>query len=108
MRATRRRSTTTSPPARPPSSTSRPKATPFTGIGIEKDRQPLIFEDFTQASYEIGMKYGGTGLGLSISRKLVEMHGGRLWAESTGVEGEGSTFYVELPLEARIVEVIEN
>jgi signal transduction histidine kinase len=36
------------------------------------------------------------------------MHGGRLWAESTGVPGEGSTFFVELPLEARIAEVVEK
>ena len=43
-----------------------------------------------------------------ISRKLVEMHGGRLWAESTGIAGEGSTFFVELPLEARITETVEK
>jgi len=53
-------------------------------------------------------KVGGTGLGLPISRRLIEMHGGRLWAESTGVRGEGSTFYVELPLVAQITEVIEK
>lgn len=53
-------------------------------------------------------KVGGTGLGLPISRHLAEMHGGRLWAESTGIEGQGSTFFVELPLESSITEVIEN
>jgi CheY-like chemotaxis protein len=67
-----------------------------TGIGIEEDRLPLIFEDFTQASYEIGRKYGGTGLGLSISRKLVEMHGSRLTVESE--PGRGSTFFFVLRL----------
>jgi signal transduction histidine kinase len=36
------------------------------------------------------------------------MHGGRLWAESTGVDGEGSSFFVELPLEAKITDVIEK
>jgi signal transduction histidine kinase len=45
-------------------------------------------------------------LGLPISRRLINMHGGRLWVESTGNPGEGSTFYVELPLEAKIVETI--
>ncbi len=53
-------------------------------------------------------KAGGTGLGLPISRRLIEMHGGRLWAESSGVEGEGSVFYVELPLEARLTEPAEK
>jgi PAS domain S-box-containing protein len=67
-----------------------------TGIGIERERLPLIFEAFTQASYEIGMKYGGTGLGLSISRKLVEMYGSRLEVESE--PGRGTTFYFVLRL----------
>ncbi len=79
-----------------------------TGLGIPADHLEAIFQEFTQVDTSTTRKVGGTGLGLPISRRLVEMHGGRLWAESTGVEGEGSTFYVELPLEARITEVVEK
>ena len=79
-----------------------------TGLGIPPDHLEAIFQEFTQVDTSTTRKVGGTGLGLPISRRLVEMHGGRLWAESTGVEGEGSTFFVELPLEARITEVIEK
>jgi len=79
-----------------------------TGIGIPPDKLEAVFQEFTQVDTSTTRKVGGTGLGLPISRKLVEMHGGRLWAESSGVEGEGSTFHVELPLEARITEVIEK
>jgi signal transduction histidine kinase len=79
-----------------------------TGIGIEPDKLHAIFQEFTQVDSSTTRKAGGTGLGLPISRRLVEMHGGRLWAESTGISGEGSIFYVELPLEARITEVMEK
>jgi signal transduction histidine kinase len=79
-----------------------------TGLGIPPDHLEAIFQEFTQVDTSTTRKVGGTGLGLPISRRLVEMHGGRLWAESTGVEGEGSTFLVELPLEARITDVIEK
>jgi PAS domain S-box-containing protein len=79
-----------------------------TGIGIPPDKLEAIFQEFTQVDSSSTRKAGGTGLGLPISRKLVEMHGGRLWAESNGVSGEGSTFFVELPIEARITETIEK
>jgi signal transduction histidine kinase/putative methionine-R-sulfoxide reductase with GAF domain/HAMP domain-containing protein len=79
-----------------------------TGIGILAGQLEAVFQEFTQVDTSATRKVGGTGLGLPISRRLVEMHGGRLWAESTGVPGEGSTFYVELPLEARITEPIEK
>ena len=65
-----------------------------TGIGIPEDRLATIFEEFTQADYDIGMKYGGTGLGLAISRKLVELHGARIGVKST--PGKGSSFYFTL------------
>jgi signal transduction histidine kinase len=79
-----------------------------TGIGIAPDKLDAIFQEFTQVDSSTTRKAGGTGLGLPISRRLVEMHGGRLWADSTGVPGEGSIFFVELPLEARITEVVEK
>jgi len=79
-----------------------------TGLGIPPHMLESIFEEFSQVDTSTTRKVGGTGLGLPISRRLVEMHGGRLWAESTGVPGEGSTFFVEMPLEARITEVIEK
>ncbi len=79
-----------------------------TGIGISADKLEAVFQEFTQVDTSSTRKAGGTGLGLPISRRLVEMHGGRLWAESTGVNGEGSTFFVELPIEARITDVIEK
>lgn len=79
-----------------------------TGIGIHPDKLEEIFQEFTQVNTSSTRLAGGTGLGLPISRRLVEMHGGSLWAESAGIEGNGSTFYVELPIEARITEVIEK
>ena len=75
-----------------------------TGIGIPADLLESIFLEFTQVDTTTTRKTGGTGLGLPISRRLVEMHSGRLWAESSGVDGEGSTFYVFLPIEANINE----
>ena len=67
-----------------------------TGIGIAPDRLPHIFDEFTQANYDIGLKYGGTGLGLSISKKLVELHGSRIAVESE--LGRGTTFSFVLRL----------
>jgi PAS domain S-box-containing protein len=69
-----------------------------TGIGISPDRLAAIFEEYSQASYDIGLKYGGTGLGLSISRKLLEMLGSKMAVEST--VGEGTRFSFELRLKA--------
>ncbi|MBI5297407.1 MAG: GAF domain-containing protein [Chloroflexi bacterium] len=79
-----------------------------TGIGIPPDKLEAVFQEFTQVDTSTTRKAGGTGLGLPISRRLVEMHGGRLWAESSGIDGEGCIFYVELPLEARTDESIEK
>jgi signal transduction histidine kinase len=72
-----------------------------TGIGIPPEHLEAVFSEFTQVDSSTTRKAGGTGLGLPISRKLIEMHGGKLWAESNGVEGEGSTFFVFMPIENR-------
>jgi len=69
-----------------------------TGIGIPPDKLESIFEAFSQVDTSTTRRAGGTGLGLPISRRLAEMHGGWLWAKSRGIPGEGSTFYLELPI----------
>ena len=67
-----------------------------TGIGIAKEHQTLIFEEFRQADESLSRRYGGTGLGLPISKRLVELHGGALRVSS--MLGHGSTFYFTLPI----------
>jgi PAS domain S-box-containing protein len=74
------------------------------GEGIAPDFLPHIFERFRQADTGSSRTAPGLGLGLSIARQLVELHGGRIWAESPG-KGMGATFFVELPL-APIVRVL--
>ncbi|HSD85616.1 MAG TPA: ATP-binding protein, partial [Anaerolineae bacterium] len=69
-----------------------------TGIGVRPEQAQMIFEEFGQVDTSTTRKTGGTGLGLPISRKLIELHGGQLWVESSGVRGEGSTFIIELPV----------
>ena len=66
-----------------------------TGIGMTCDALEKIFNSFEQADSSTTRVYGGSGLGLSICRRLTELMGGRIWAES--VYGKGSTFFVELP-----------
>ena len=65
------------------------------GIGIPPEKLDTIFEDFTQADTSTTRTYGGTGLGLSISKKLVEIMGGEIWAES--IRGKGSEFHFIIP-----------
>ena len=61
------------------------------GIGLPVDQLERLLEPFTQFDASITRRYGGTGLGLTICKRLTELMGGRIWAES--VEGEGSTFH---------------
>jgi signal transduction histidine kinase len=67
-----------------------------TGIGIREDDLAHLFEPFQQLDNPVARSAGGTGLGLAISKKFVELHGGRIWAESR--ENLGSTFHFTLPL----------
>ncbi len=67
-----------------------------TGIGIPADKLEWIFKRFCQVETSMRRRYEGLGLGLSIAKDLVELHNGRIWAEST--PQQGSTFTVALPL----------
>jgi len=67
-----------------------------TGPGIAPADQQRIFEEFQQADSSSTRRKGGTGLGLSIARRIVELHGGRLWVESS--VGQGSTFTLQVPM----------
>src|SRR5262249_21280812 len=69
-----------------------------TGPGIPAEHRARIFEQFHQVDSSNTKAKGGTGLGLAIAKQIVEMHGGRIWVEST--PGKGSTFQMELPTRA--------
>jgi len=70
-----------------------------TGIGIAESDQDRIFRAFEQVDSSYSRNQQGTGLGLPLTRRLVELHGGRMWVESK--QGVGSTFHFTLPLERR-------
>jgi PAS domain S-box-containing protein len=70
-----------------------------TGIGISPQQLPHVFDDFSQASYDIGLKYGGTGLGLAISKKLVELQGGQIAVDSELGRGTAFSFVLRLNIE---------
>jgi CheY-like chemotaxis protein len=70
-----------------------------TGVGIDANFLPHVFERFRQADASSTRKHGGLGLGLAIAKSIVELHGGTATASSPG-EGQGATFIVQLPVSA--------
>jgi signal transduction histidine kinase len=73
------------------------------GPGISAANQVRIFDEFQQADNSTTRSKGGSGLGLAIAKRIVEMHGGRIWVEST--LGKGSRFSFTLPLKAEQQDV---
>jgi PAS domain S-box-containing protein len=82
-------------PSRPPAEWLELSVTD-TGIGIRREDLSRLFQQFTQLESAYTKRHAGSGMGLALTRRLVELHGGRIWAESDG-EGQGSTFRVVLP-----------
>ncbi|PKA84343.1 PAS domain S-box-containing protein [Ulvibacter sp. MAR_2010_11] len=69
-----------------------------TGIGIPEEKLDLIFQEFSQASYDVSVEFGGTGLGLTISKKLLELHGSTLSVTSKLNVGSMFSFKLEYPI----------
>ena len=67
------------------------------GIGLKKEDIAKIFQPFEQVENSSSRRFQGTGLGLSLTKSLVELHGGKIWAESEG-EGKGSIFHIVIPI----------
>jgi signal transduction histidine kinase len=67
------------------------------GIGLKKENLTKIFQPFEQVENSSSRQFQGTGLGLSLAKSLVELNGGKIWAESDG-EGLGSVFIFSLPV----------
>jgi PAS domain S-box-containing protein len=78
------------------------------GIGIPVDEQANVFERFYRGENPLILETAGTGLGLSIAKRLVELHKGKIWLESSGIPGKGCTFSFTLPFFGQLNEESEN
>lgn len=67
------------------------------GLGVPSDQLPLLFKRFVRLPRDLASNVPGNGLGLYLCRTLAEGMDGKIWVESTGVEGEGTVFYIQLP-----------
>jgi signal transduction histidine kinase len=67
------------------------------GLGIPTGEIPLLFKQFVRLPRDLASNVPGNGLGLYLCRTLAEAMGGTIWVESAGVEGEGTTIYLQLP-----------
>lgn len=76
------------------------------GVGIPKDKIPIIFDSFAQADLSDNRKYGGSGLGLSISQSIVKAMHGKIEVES--IEAQGTCFTIQIPLEKQIQVITKN
>ena len=70
-----------------------------TGIGISQENIPELFTSFSQLDASATRRFGGTGLGLAISKRLAELMNGKLWVESEGIPGKGSSFHFTIPIQ---------
>ncbi|MCB1191968.1 MAG: response regulator [Leptospiraceae bacterium] len=77
-----------------------------TGIGIPDDKKDDVFKSFEQLNSSIEREYGGTGLGLAITKKLVELHGGKIWLESQ--LGKGTQFFFAIPVTKHNLNIVEK
>src|SRR6266581_4496662 len=77
-----------------------------TGVGIPPEAQTYIFDEFRQVDASTTRRYGGTGLGLAISKRLIALHGGRIWVDST--VGVGSSFLFTLPVRVRATALADG